>query len=290
MSYTNPDPPPGRMLRDAEVTPAMSAFAIEVDHDPQRYPMFSATTRQIGGKTIVAWVNWHDYFGATGQRAQGIRGVTLLEASAGTPVTPSPPVAAAQAEGVDVSHYQGTIDWAKVAAAGKSFAFVKATEGVALVDPRCDVNIKGADESGLLVGAYHFLRPRLDAAEQAKRLVDAAGHCTLPFALDVETYDGTSPAELRDVVAAFLASLAAPCVVYTAPNFVAAGAIPDGVDLWIAHWGVEAPGVAGWRFWQYSQTGTVPGVAGRVDLDRFAGSVEALQEYASPSPDTPRVP
>ena len=69
--------------------------------------------------------------------------------------------------GIDVSHFQGEVDWGAVAAAGVRFAFIKATEGLDDVDPRFAQNWQGSRAAGLLRGAYHFLHPNLDARQQA---------------------------------------------------------------------------------------------------------------------------
>lgn len=60
------------------------------------------------------------------------------------------------AQGIDVSHYNGNIDWQQVAAAGKTFAFIKATEGTKYQDNQFLINVQGARDANILVGAYHF--------------------------------------------------------------------------------------------------------------------------------------
>src|SRR5215210_3716494 len=76
--------------------------------------------------------------------------------------------------GIDVSHWQGTINWAS-AAAGKQFAFTKATEGTTYVDPTVATNTSGAQNAGLLTGVYHFAHPDTDtAASEAQHFVAAA--------------------------------------------------------------------------------------------------------------------
>src|SRR3982751_3375048 len=81
----------------------------------------------------------------------------------------------ARVAGIDVSHWQGTINWASVAAAGKQFAFTKATEGTTYVDPTLATNTSGAKNAGLLTGVYHFAHPDTDtAASEAQHFVAAA--------------------------------------------------------------------------------------------------------------------
>lgn len=61
-------------------------------------------------------------------------------------------------QGIDVSRYQGNIDWAKVKASGITFVFIKATEGRTYVDPNFEKNVTGALAAGMMVGTYHFFR------------------------------------------------------------------------------------------------------------------------------------
>src|ERR1700704_2322289 len=94
----------------------------------------------------------------------------------------------ASAQGIDVSHYQGTIDWAQVAQAGKTFAFIKATEGTSEADPQFQANWNGAKAAGLLRGAYHFYQPGDDPQQQAGYFLNAVqpGPGDLPAVLDIE--------------------------------------------------------------------------------------------------------
>ncbi len=78
-------------------------------------------------------------------------------------------------QGIDVSHYQGTIDWQKVAQAGIRFVFVKATQGITVVDPQFQTNWQEAKAAGLLRGAYHFFEPDDDPGQQAQNLLTALG-------------------------------------------------------------------------------------------------------------------
>lgn len=92
--------------------------------------------------------------------------------------------------GVDVSRWQGVMNWPKTKAAGTWYAFIKATEHTTWVDPLLDENWQGARAAGLLVGGYHFFRPGYDPVAQANHFVNTvrgqAGAAHLPFVLDVE--------------------------------------------------------------------------------------------------------
>lgn len=89
------------------------------------------------------------------------------------------------AQGIDVSHYQGDIDWKKVAGSGITFAFVKATEGETYKDPTFMRNAEGAADAGLLAGAYHFLKATSAAAARREAqffLSDRITSCQAAFA------------------------------------------------------------------------------------------------------------
>lgn len=198
-------------------------------------------------------------------------------------------------EGIDVSHFQGTIEWARVRAAGKSFAFAKATDGLGEVDPMFHANRSGARSAGLVFGAYHFARLNEDATAQATHLCETLGSTEgeLPPALDVESASLAASLQAAEVVAwihefvqVVRQKTNRPPIVYCPPSFWESSAANthdfSSLPLWIARYTTESspdplPGGWGsWTFWQYSSGGTVPGIAGACDLDRFAGDAAAL--------------
>jgi lysozyme len=207
---------------------------------------------------------------------------------------------ATYASGVDVSHWQGPIQWPNVAAASVSFAFGKATEGKTLVDPTYSINRSGSQSAGLRFGAYHFGRPGgsgdaalvANAIAQADFFLDVAQPQPgeLPPVLDLETKGGLGTAALQTWTSAFLAEVAArtgvKALVYGSPSFWktalgdTATVAADGYRLWIANWTTNAAplvpagnwGGQGWTFWQYTDRATVSGFAHPVDGDRFRGT------------------
>lgn len=214
-----------------------------------------------------------------------------------------PNASASYLEGIDVSHWQGTTDWAKVAAAGKSFAIMKATEGTGYVDPSYATNHAGAAAAGLWTSAYHFARPGAtpnEAVLEADHFVAVAnlGTRDLIPALDLEVTGGLSTSALQGWVSTWLrevtAKLGVRPMIYTSPSFwktymgdSPSLALAGYPILWIAHWGVATPTVPaqnwgghGWTFWQYSDCGTVPGISGCVDLDRYRGTDLAPVAYS----------
>jgi GH25 family lysozyme M1 (1,4-beta-N-acetylmuramidase) len=213
-------------------------------------------------------------------------------------------------EGIDVSHWQNTINWTAVAGAGKKFAIIKAsdgqvqTDGTLYIDPLFATNHAKAKAAGLWTGAYHFARPGAnanDAIIEADHFAAVAnlGAGDLMPALDLEDSGGLSVTALQAWVTSFVdevtARVGARPMIYTSPAFWKkymgdSRALADAgyKTLWIAHWGVTSPtipasnwGGHGWTFWQYTSDGSVPGITGRVDLDRFNGSDLATQAYSS---------
>lgn len=188
-------------------------------------------------------------------------------------------------KGIDVSKHQGAIDWEKVAAAGIKFAFVRIgwagyegglDEGA---DPYFDQNMAGAIAAGIPVGAYVYSYCRsASAARRAAR--EAAARCrpyrlTMPLAFDIEnaaTYKGIARGDNSILAAAFLDEVRAQGfypLLYTYTSF--AESYLDmtqlsGYDLWLADYRGYM-GIKGASVWQYSSSGAVEGIAGRVDMN-----------------------
>ncbi|HET7472564.1 MAG TPA: GH25 family lysozyme [Candidatus Limnocylindrales bacterium] len=206
-------------------------------------------------------------------------------------LTPSP----ASLDGIDVSYHQGAIDWTRVAGAGKRFAYVRASAGTLTADSAYATNTAGARAAGLTVGSYHFANPDSaanDASNEAAWFLRNAGIASgdlLPI-LDLEVANGFDPSSLIAWAGAWLQGVESATgvrpIIYTTPAFWTASMAntdwfaQNGYRLWIAHWTtalqptVPAGNWAGqgWTFWQHSSTGSVPGIAGSVDLDRFNGA------------------
>lgn len=194
-------------------------------------------------------------------------------------------------QGIDVSRWQGQVDFALVAAAGVSFCFCKATEGLQHVDPRFAANWPAIAAARLIRGAYHFARPGTDAADQADFVFDTvrpeAGD--LPIVLDLEKDDGLPPAAVRAWTETFVARLrkrlGVPPIIYTGFYFWRDEAGDgDALDcpLWLAAY-VDDPARyvpaawERWSFWQYTSKGSVPGIQGDVDRDAWHGDRAALE-------------
>jgi lysozyme len=204
-------------------------------------------------------------------------------------------------EGLDVSDYDGAVDWAAVKSSGRSFAIARISDGTANPDTTFAANWAGMKAAGLIRGSYQFFRASADPTAQANMVVEAVGALgagDLAPVADVEVMDGESGATLVAHLATWISIVAAKTgrtpIIYASPGFW--NALPDTEQfasdvLWVANWGVSCPGMAtpwsSWTLWQYSSTGTVPGVADAADLDRFNGSLADLEALASPATPPP---
>jgi lysozyme len=201
-------------------------------------------------------------------------------------------------EGIDVSHYDGTIDWAQVKASGRAFAVAKATEGTTYTDPTFAANWAAMPQHGIVRSAYHFFHSNDDPTTQANFFLSVMGPLQpgdLPPTLDLEVTDNQPAATITATAITWLDTVAAATgtkpILYASPSFIS-GTLgsPAGLEnhatLWVANWGVTCPDVpapfTGFSFWQYSDSGTVPGISGssNVDLDRFNGDLAALHALA----------
>jgi lysozyme len=240
--------------------------------------------------TSVSGNTWYAITAVNGQGVWSLYGVKVAYAATGMFRS-----TARYLEGIDVSTWQGTVDYAKVKAAGKSFVIAKATEGIGYADPRYATNRSAARSAGLAFTGYHYARPDLNPTNpvgEADWFVSKLALATgmLVPALDLEVAGTLGTTALQNWVAAWLAEVYARtglrAMIYTSPNFWknAMGDTRTFADqgytvLWVAHWFVSAPtvpaanwGGRGWTFWQYDDCGTVPGIAGCVDLDRYNGT------------------
>jgi hypothetical protein len=127
--------------------------------------------------------------------------------------------------GIDVSRYQGKIEWAKVKQAGIRFAFIKATEGTDYVDPYFAVNWDEAREKGIARGAYHFFRPAQDGKAQAEHFLKQVKWTKgdLPPVLDLEVTDEVTAAAIRREALEWLETVENATgmrpLVYTLPHY-----------------------------------------------------------------------
>ncbi len=199
--------------------------------------------------------------------------------------------------GIDISHYEGAIDWAKVKTDGLSFVYVKATEGADGVDDTFATNWAGAKSAGLARGAYHFYNFCKTGSEQAANFIKTVpvDDGALPPTIDLEQSDDckTMPdkaafrKDLADFVQKVQAAYGHLPVLYV--NYAIYDAYfkgeADSNKLWIADVKHEAPAMPGdarWTMWQYGWHGAVAGIRGEVDLDVFNGTPRMLASLTLP--------
>ena len=196
-------------------------------------------------------------------------------------------------QGIDVSKYQGAIDWNAVAASGVKFVWIKATEGGDHVDERFRDNWEGAKAAGLALGAYHFVywcRPPLDEVGWFEKNAPVEPGM-LPPVLDVEATpesksckrhldQQSAQADMRVMLQDLERFYGRKPVIYTTVDFYEAilsdGAFSD-YPLWVRstkHFPSVRYGSRKWTFWQYQADGRVPGIDGKVDRNVFYGTDE----------------
>lgn len=191
-------------------------------------------------------------------------------------------------DGIDVSAYQGYIDYERVKNAGIEVVYIKSSEGTTLEDPYFRTNYNNAKANGLKVGFYHFIRARNEeeAREEAEffaRVISGTNpDCRL--AMDFEVFGDLSVEKINRISFAFLQKIQEitqkECVIYSdaynARNTFSRE-LAEKYPLWIAEYGVETPVDNGkWEYWvgfQYTDAGRIDGIEGNVDRDKFTDGI-----------------
>ncbi len=186
-------------------------------------------------------------------------------------------------EGIDVSHWEGDIDFQEVKRAGIRFVYMKASEGVSYIDPDFERNYREARKARLKIGFYHYVTAgsEEEARAQARHFADVIWgkvYHGCPV-MDFESFDSLTKDQINDVSTAFLQELrevtGKRVAIYSDANnatntFDARLAV---YPLWIADYGVARPDMRNhwkrWAGWQYTDAGRVEGIRGRVDRDYF---------------------
>ncbi len=201
--------------------------------------------------------------------------------------------------GVDVSRYQGHIDWPTLAGEGIDFAFIKATEGSSYRDPMFDINLSEARKTDLRVGGYHFFSFESAGATQAANFIAAMPklESSLPPVIDLEYYGhfAASPPAVEQVRAELDAMIAllrdaygtAPILYVTEDTYARyiAGRYAD-IPIWIRDV-ITYPTLSdgrSWTFWQYTNREKLKGYDGEeqfIDMNVFYGSEEDLTRLCS---------
>ncbi|GAA5204683.1 GH25 family lysozyme [Microbacterium jejuense] len=199
--------------------------------------------------------------------------------------------------GVDISSYQGDVDWSVLSSEDIDFAYIKATEGSSSVDSQFLRNWEGAAQTDLLIGAYHFVSFDSSGESQAAHVIDTVPDgATLPIALDLEYYGEyfrhpPASEEVDAILVPLLAKLeehyGAPPVIYATPEAYdryLSGRYKD-YPIWIRSIVLPARLEDGreWTLWQYSNRDRLDGYVGvehYIDMNAFNGTREQLASLA----------
>lgn len=186
-------------------------------------------------------------------------------------------------EGIDVSHWEGDIDFQEVKRAGIRFVYMKASEGVSYIDPDFERNYREARKARLKIGFYHYVTAgsEEEARAQARHFADVIWgkvYHGCPV-MDFESFDSLTKDQINDISTAFLQELrevtGKRVAIYSDANN-ATNTFDERLavyPLWIADYGVARPDMRNhwkrWAGWQYTDAGRVEGIRGRVDRDYF---------------------
>lgn len=205
-------------------------------------------------------------------------------------------------DGIDVSEWQGDINFAEVKASGIDIVYIKCSEGTNYIDPYFRTNYTRAKENNLNIGFYHFLTATneenaiYEARFFASVINGLDSDCRL--AMDFEVFDGLSVDEINDISFTFLSEvqrLTQKEVVIYSDAFNARNTFSNRLSaeypIWVAEYGVEEPENGNWSTWigfQYTNQGRIPGISGYVDRDFFTSDIFLSDTTTITVPDTPK--
>lgn len=196
--------------------------------------------------------------------------------------------------GIDVSSYQGKINWQRVKAMHEDgvhikFAFIKATEGILMVDPYFQRNWREAPKAGIICGAYHFFLPQKSGLWQAKFFLQTVKmeKGDLPMVVDVERLYRTTPEKMRTQLTLFINQIETKTgvkpIIYTNISFYQdyLQGYFDEYPLWIAHYYQPQLRIGSntkWQFWQHSDKARINGINQKVDMNIFKGDTTDFEK------------
>ncbi len=247
----------------------------------QRYPRWAWW---IGGTAVIVlyvFLFYHFFVGPTGFRWRALYGDA--EYPEGFEI-----------HGIDISHYQGKIDWeqlknAMIKGCPVRFVIIKSTEGSSQLDENFRENFNQVRDFGFIRGVYHFWSNKSTAREQAYYFLDQV-HLTdgdLPPVLDIEHKPADKSVEdfQRDVLTWLHIvedKYHAKPIIYTYYKFkeqYLSAPVFDDYPYWIAHYYVDKVQYKGkWKFWQHTDVGKLPGIKGYVDFNIYNGSYYELKQ------------
>lgn len=190
--------------------------------------------------------------------------------------------------GIDVSHYQGKIDWMEVQKSGVSFAYIKATEGTNYTDPRLISNYQTIKKTDLLFAMYHFFEPTRDSEEQAHHFLAKTRDMKtlLPPVLDIEVSHGQSKKDIVNGAKKWLSIVEKETgcqpLIYTNKSYLTRylGSNFREYSLWISEYSGKLKLNKGtsWSFWQHTQKAKIGGIDGNLDSNYFNGNITDLKK------------
>lgn len=247
----------------------------------QRYPRWAWWIGGTAAIVLYVFLFYHFFVGPTGFRWRALYGDA--EYPEGFEI-----------HGIDISHYQGKIDWeqlknAMIKGCPVRFVIIKSTEGSSRLDENFRENFNQARDFGFIRGVYHFWSNKSTAREQAYYFLDQV-HLTdgdLPPVLDIEHKPADKSVEdfQRDVLTWLHIvedKYHVKPIIYTYYKFkeqYLSAPVFDDYPYWIAHYYVDKVQYKGkWKFWQHTDVGKLPGIKGYVDFNIYNGSYYELKQ------------
>ena len=246
----------------------------------RRMPRWAFSLGAVCVVALYIWIFYYFFVGPTGFRWRALYGDAKYPDGY-------------EIHGIDISHYQGHIDWDKLQYAmiercPLRFVIIKSTEGSTRVDPRFNENFDNALEYGFIRGAYHFWSNKSTAREQAYHFLKHVHlqEGDLPPVLDIEHAPaGTSVEDFQRDVLTWLHIVEdkyhVKPIIYTYYKFkerYLSAPVFDDYPYWIAHYYVPKVAYQGaWKFWQHTDAGRLPGIKGYVDFNIYNGSFYDLR-------------
>ena len=235
----------------------------------------------VGGLVVTVlycWAFYYFFVGPTGFRWRALYGESRYPKGF-------------EIHGIDISHYQGNIDWDKlqggmISGCPLRFVIIKSTEGASRMDENFKSNFHNALEYGFIRGAYHFWSNKSSARQQAYYFLEKVKleEGDLPPVLDIEhAPKDKSIEEFQRDILTWLHIVEdryhVKPILYTYYTFNLSAPVFDDYPYWIAHYYVPKIEYKGaWKFWQHTDAGRLPGIKGPVDFNVYNGSYYDLKK------------
>jgi GH25 family lysozyme M1 (1,4-beta-N-acetylmuramidase)/peptidoglycan hydrolase-like protein with peptidoglycan-binding domain len=184
-------------------------------------------------------------------------------------------------KGIDISPYQGNINFTALKQSGIEIVYIKSSEGATWKSDTFRSYYNQAISAGLKVGVYHFLRANAMESEVANLISMTSGlHFDCKFAIDCELTLNQSAQQITNNIRNFsniMKSKGLECVLYTYSSFLKDNILYNQISdipLWIAEYGVSKPDISvPYVGFQYSEKGSVSGINGACDVDEFSDGI-----------------